>query len=79
VTHNLKDFPIAKIPAHIKVLSPTEFAADTVSVSPDVALRAVEIMASRLSKPPLTTEEILTRLVQRFHMTEAAELIRAAT
>jgi hypothetical protein len=36
-------------------------------------------MASRLSKPPLTTEEILTRLVQRYQMTEAAELIRAVT
>ena len=32
VTENLRDFPIAKIPAHIKVLSPTEFAAHTVSV-----------------------------------------------
>jgi predicted nucleic acid-binding protein len=77
VTNNAKDFPIAKIPAHIKVLSPSAFAADTVSVSPDIALRAVEIMASRFSKPPLTTEEILTRLVQRYQMTEAAELIRA--
>jgi hypothetical protein len=77
VTANGKDFPIAKIPTHIKVLSPSAFAADTVSVSPDIALRAVEIMASRFSKPPLTTEEILTRLVQRYQMTEAAELIRA--
>jgi hypothetical protein len=47
VTANGKDFPIAKIPRHIKVLSPAEFAADTVSVSPDIALRDVEIMASR--------------------------------
>jgi hypothetical protein len=49
VTVKLKDFPIAKIPAHIGVLSPSEFAADAVSVSPDVALRAVETMASRYS------------------------------
>jgi predicted nucleic acid-binding protein len=56
VTNNLKDFPIAKVHAHIKVLSPSEFAADTVSASPDVALRAVETMASRYSAPPLTTE-----------------------
>src|SRR5262245_49454991 len=53
VTENLRDFPIAKIPAHIKVLSPTEFAADTGSVSPDVRLQAVETMASRYSAPPL--------------------------
>ena len=79
VTDNRKDFPIAKIPAHIKVLSPAEFAADTVSVSPDVALPAVQTMASRYSAPPLMTEEILSRLAQRYVMTEAVELIRAVT
>ena len=79
VTDNSKDFPIAKMPAHIKVVSPAEFAADTVSVSPDVALRAVETMASRYSAPPLTTEEILSTLIHRYQMTEAAELIRAVT
>ena len=77
VTLNLRDFPIAKIPAHIKVLSPSAFAADTVSVSPDVALHAIQTMASRYTAPPLTTEEILNRLVQRYQMTEAVELIRA--
>ena len=79
ITLNLRDFPIAKIPSHIKVLSPAEFAADTVSVSPDDALRAVQTMASRYSAPPLTTEEILSRLVQRYQMTEAVGLIRAVT
>jgi predicted nucleic acid-binding protein len=77
VTLNLRDFPISKIPAHIKVLSPSAFAADTVSVRPDVALHAIQKMASRYTAPPLTTEEILNRLVQRYQMTEAAELIRA--
>lgn len=52
VTDNLRDFPDAKIPPHIKVLSPAEFAADTVSVSPHVALRAIERMASRFAAPP---------------------------
>ncbi|ORW10106.1 PIN domain-containing protein [Mycobacterium kyorinense] len=78
VTDNLRDFPAAKIPAHIKVVSPAEFAADTVSVSPDLALRAVKTMASRYTAPPLTTAELLNRLVQRYQMTEAVELIRAA-
>jgi hypothetical protein len=36
-------------------------------------------MASRYSAPPLMTEDILSRLVQRYRMTEATELIRAAT
>jgi len=53
VTDNLKDFPIAKIPAHIKVLSPSAFAADTVSVSPDVALQAVETMAAKVLRPTI--------------------------
>jgi hypothetical protein len=79
VTDNRKDFPVAKIPAHIKVLSSAEFAADTVSVSPDVALRAVQTMASRYSAPPLTTEDILSQLVERYQMTQAVELIRAVT
>jgi predicted nucleic acid-binding protein len=79
VTDNLKDFPIAKIPAHIKVLSPSAFAADTVSVSPDAALQAIQTMASRYTAPPITTAELLNRLVQRYQMTEAVELIRAVT
>ncbi len=79
VTLNLRDFPIAKIAAHIKVLAPSAFAADTVSVSPDVALHAIQTPASRYTAPPLTTEEILNRLVQRYRMTEAVEPIRAVT
>lgn len=65
VTDYQRDFPETKIPTRIKVLSPAEFAADTVSVSPDVALHAVQTMAARYAAPPLTTEEILNRLVQR--------------
>ncbi|MDT5258216.1 MAG: hypothetical protein QOD10_3296 [Mycobacterium sp.] len=79
VTKNLKDFPRAKIPPHIKLLSPAEFAADTVSVSPDVALRAVQTMAARYGAPSLTTEDILNRLVERYQLTEATELIRAVS
>ena len=40
VTSNLKDFPPQRIPEPFKVVSPAQFAADTVSVSPDVARRA---------------------------------------
>ena len=79
VTENLKDFPLAKIPPHIKLLSPAEFAADTVSVSPDIALRAVQTMAARYGTPPLTTEDILNRLAQRYQLAEATELIRAVS
>ena len=46
VTENLKDFPSVKIPPHIKVLSPSQFAADTVSVAPDLARRALQAMVN---------------------------------
>ena len=70
VTDNLRDFPIAKIPPHIKVSSPAQFAADTVAVSPDSPARLQPW--PRYSAPQLTTDEILTRLVQRYRMAEAA-------
>ena len=79
VTDNQRGFPETKIPTRIKVVSPAEFAADIVSVSIDVALHAVQTMAARYAAPPLTTEEILNRLVQRYRMIEAADLVRAVT
>jgi hypothetical protein len=41
VTSDLKDFPPQQIPKPLTVISPKEFAADTVAVSPDIAHRAV--------------------------------------
>ena len=37
VTHNFKDFPEDRVPKHIQVVSPAEFAADTVAVPPMTA------------------------------------------
>jgi hypothetical protein len=48
-----------------------------VAVSPELAWRALLAMASRFSAPQLTIDEILTRLVERYRMAEAADLIRA--
>jgi hypothetical protein len=56
------------MPPHIKVLSPAEFAADTVAVAPEVARRALQAMSSRFSAPPLTIDDILARLVDRYGM-----------
>jgi hypothetical protein len=56
---------------------PPKFAADPVSVSPDMALRAVQIMAARYAAPPLTADEFLNHLAQRYKMSEATELISA--
>jgi len=78
VTEYVKDFPPQCIPEPIKIASAAEFTADTVAVSPDVALRAVQTMTDRFSAPQLTIDEILDRLGERYDMAEAANLIRAA-
>ncbi|MDT5245805.1 MAG: hypothetical protein QOD36_3181 [Mycobacterium sp.] len=76
VTSNLKDFPPQQIPKPLTVISPMQFAADTVAVSPDIAYRAVIAMASRFVRPSSTVDEILDHLVARYAMIEAVELIR---
>ena len=78
VTSNLKDFPPQCIPEPVKVISPMQFAADTVAVSPDVAHYGVQILAARFSAPPVSVDEILDALTNRYRMVEAVELIRAA-
>lgn len=77
VTHNLRDFPRAKVPAHIEVVSPALFTADTVSVSPDVALRAVTAMVARYRAPGRSVDEVLDELATRYGVEEAVEMIRA--
>ncbi|BBZ52076.1 hypothetical protein MHEI_37930 [Mycobacterium heidelbergense] len=78
VTENRRDFPLANIPPQIKVLSPAKFTADTVAAAPEVARRALQAMSNRFSTPPLTIDDILARLVDRYGMGEAADLIRLA-
>lgn len=76
VTSNLKDFPPHQIPDPLTVLSPAQFAADTVAVSPDIAHRAVAEMASRFVRPKLAINQILDRLAHRYNMIESIEIIR---
>jgi hypothetical protein len=79
VTSNLKDFPPQAIPEPLKVVSPAQFAADTVAVSPDIAHRAVLAMASRLTRPARTVDQILDHLEIRYKMSESVELIRSTS
>jgi len=53
------------------------FAAHTVSVSPDVALRAVTAMAARYQAPGRSVDEVLDELATRYGMNEAVDVIRA--
>ncbi|MDT0180813.1 PIN domain-containing protein [Microbacterium sp. ARD31] len=80
VTENLKDFPAAKIPPGIQVLSAREFAKNTVALNPRHALAAVREIASRSGRygAALTVEEILDTLRDRYGMIEAVEMMVVA-
>ncbi|GAA1705715.1 hypothetical protein GCM10009745_61840 [Kribbella yunnanensis] len=78
VTDNLKDFPAEKIPHGIQVVVPREFAANTVAVSPQAALDAVSKMTRRLIDPPMSVDDILAVLRDRYEMHEAVALINDA-
>lgn len=77
VTSNLKHFPTEKVPC--KVLAPAVFAADTVAVSPDDALVALQEIARRSRRPVRTPATVLADLEHRYAMYEVAEIIRSET
>ena len=79
VSDNISDLPRQKMPGHIRVVRPAVFAADTVAVSPDAAVRALRTMLSRRTNPPETFEHVLGLLEERYGMVDAVEMIRAAT
>lgn len=80
ITHNLRHFPLAKLPAGIRALPPAEFAASTVSLDPIRARAAVAAIVARSGRrgPPLTHDEVLDTLADRYGMTRAADIIRQA-
>ncbi|TCM49431.1 PIN domain-containing protein [Kribbella sp. VKM Ac-2568] len=75
VTDNLKHFPPDKVPPGIQVIAPSEFAANTVAVAPQLALQAVTTLTARFKKPPMSVDEFLSVLRERYGMDEAVELI----
>ena len=78
ITHNKRDFPPAKLPAGIQVLSPQEFAANTVALDPVQARTAIAAIVERSGNrgPHLTEDEVLAVLASRYKMNDAVELIR---
>jgi predicted nucleic acid-binding protein len=80
VTHNTKDFPPSNLPNGIEVISPAEFAANTVSLDPIRALDAVAAIVERSGRkgPPVTTDSVLDALVKRYGMTQVVGLMRQA-
>lgn len=76
VTANLRDFPASKLPDDLRVLPPAEFAADTVSVDPERAAKALNEIARRYRTPRRTAPELLALLASRYEMDAVAEMIR---
>jgi hypothetical protein len=78
ITHNLRHFPPDRLPIGISALPPAEFAASTVSLDPVRARAAVAAIAARSGRkgPPLTEDEVLDTLADRYGMIRTAEILR---
>jgi len=79
VTDNIRDFPSTMVPPGLEVITPRQFAADTVDVDPTRAMDAVTAIATRSGRRGvvLTEDGVLDALVRRYRMIEAVDLIRS--
>ncbi|MFM7145015.1 MAG: PIN domain-containing protein [Actinomycetales bacterium] len=75
VTDNLKHFPTENLPRHIDVQSAREFAANTVSVDPSRAAKALIEISMRHRNPKHSAKELLELLTTRYSMGEVADLV----
>jgi predicted nucleic acid-binding protein len=80
VTHNVKDFPESKLPNGLDVVSPAEFAANTVALDPLRAFDAINAIVERSGHkgPQVDKEDVLEILIARYKMAHAVELMRQA-
>jgi predicted nucleic acid-binding protein len=80
ITLNVRDLPPDRLPRGLQVLSPKEFAANTVSLDPDRACAAVAAIAKRSGRlgRVQTEEDILEILDRRYGMASAVEMMRQA-
>jgi predicted nucleic acid-binding protein len=78
VTDNLKDFPPAKVPSHINVITGREFAENTADVNPEAAVRALVAISTRHKLTPRTPRELLGLLVSRYAMNELGDILAGA-
>jgi predicted nucleic acid-binding protein len=78
VTHNVKDFPESRLPKGLDVVSPAEFAANVVALAPLRACDAITAIVERSGHkgPRVDMEDVLEKLVNRYGMAYAVELVR---
>lgn len=68
VSDNVKDLPTDKLPDGLDVVPAAQFAYDTVSVAPALALAAIQQISARYVDPPRTVASLLTILDARYGM-----------
>lgn len=61
--------------ASVEVVSPAEFAANTIAAHPDAGIRAIDAMSNRTQAPPMPAASLLARLRDRYEMTEVEVIL----
>jgi hypothetical protein len=61
--------------AGVEIVSPREFAANTVAAHPEAGLRALVAMSRRMTTPARTPVEVLDELGERYGMDEVVEIL----
>lgn len=76
ITRNLRDFPDAILVRHrIRAVHPDEFVSGLIEVAPSVVLKAFSDQQRRLTKPPITMDELLGVFL-RLDLTETVAQLR---
>lgn len=65
------------VEAGIEVVSPHEFAANTVAAHPQTGVRALIAMSQRMMEPPTSPSELLNELEERYGMAEVAAILES--
>ncbi len=76
VSDNVKDLPSDLLPDGLSVATAASFAADTVSVAPELARIALEGISARYTNPPRDADTLLDLLRDRYGMHDVAMLLR---
>ena len=79
VTMNVRDLPADRLPAHVQVTSPADFALETVEIDPERAFEGVVKMAERRRRDPVqSVDQVLMILGDRYGMVAAAAVLKGA-
>jgi len=79
VTMNVRDLPADRLPTHVQVTAPADFALETVEIDPERAFEGVVKMAERRRRDPVqSVDQVLMILGDRYGMVAAAAVLKGA-